>query len=730
MQWSPDRNAGFSRTNPQKLYMPVIIDPEYHYESLNVENQQRNPASFLWWMKRAIALRKGFKSPGRGDLEFVLPDNPRVLAFVRKYREESILVIANLSRYYQVAQIDLSHYAGCIPEEIFSRNRFPVIKETPYVFTLGPHSYLLLLLRKEEEALSLGGKTAVPELRTTGSWEKVLERKTLAMLENVVIPNYLMSCRWFGGKAKKISQVSIAENLRVVKDTDFSCLLFLEVRYTDGSQDLYLLPLSFALTRKGEQPLEELVVEGERVRLDYEWMTIRAKMIMEEFPQAILARLHVDEDEGILYDAAYDSPFREALLALIARRRRIKGQRGELVGFPGKAFRRMAGTPELPLNSQALKAEQSNTSILFEDQFYFKLFRGLKEGMNPDQEITQFLTEKTDFSNIPPYAGSIAYQQPGAESILIGLLQGFVPNQGDAWSYTQDVLGRYFEQVLSIGATQGVPPLPGSLFDIDLNATPPLLRELIEGHYLEMVTLLGKRTAEMHLALASLPEENDFAPERFSMLYQRSLFQSMRAHLRRVAQALRNNLKNLSEPLQKEASFLLGSEQKILDRFRKILDHKFSAMRIRIHGDYHLGQVLYTGKDFVIIDFEGEPARALSERRLKHSPFKDVAGMVRSFHYASYNSLRKEASLRPDDLPILQPWADLWYQYLSRVYLKSYLDRVTNAPFIPSTREEVETMFQLFVLEKAVYELGYELNNRPEWVMIPLRSIRSLLEGG
>jgi maltose alpha-D-glucosyltransferase/alpha-amylase len=438
----------------------------------------------------------------------------------------------------------------------------------------------------------------------------------------------------------------------------------------------------------------------------------------------------VGGDEGILYDAAYDSKFHEFLLTTILRRRRIKGSSGELGGFQGKRLRMILGDKEIPLISQVLKAEQSNTSILYGDKFYLKLFRNLKEGNNPDQEITQFLTERGGFQYIPPFAGVIDYRRSGLEPILIGLLQGFVQCQGDAWRFSLDALGRYFEKVLSrVNEIKEVPKAPTSLFDTELTSIPALLSELIEGHYLEMVSLLGRRTGEMHLALSSSEEESSFAPEPFSMLYQRSVYQSMRSLFRRVLQILRKNITNLPESLQREATVILGSELNILNRFEGILTKKFSAMKIRIHGDYHLGQVLYTGKDFVIIDFEGEPARELSERRLKRSPLRDVAGMVRSFHYAAYFALLKEASIRLEDIAVLEPWANLWYRYVSGVFLWSYFNTVGEASFIPADREELKVMLKAFLLDKAIYELGYELNNRPEWVIIPLKGIKDLLEG-
>jgi maltose alpha-D-glucosyltransferase/alpha-amylase len=725
MQWGPDRNAGFSKANPQKLYLPVIIDPEYHYESVNVENQQRNPYSLLWWMKRTIAIRKRFRSPGRGSLEFLFPENPKILAFLRRYEDETILFVANLSRFFQVAQVDLSAFSGRVPEEISSRNRFPTVRESPYVLTMGPYDYLFLLLKKEEETLTT--EKVVPELYVKKRWQAVFDEEMRERLENEVLLPYLPSCRWFGGKAKTIRGMTVKEAIPFAEGSDVSYILLLEASYTEGTPETYVLPISFALTRKGEEPLEELVVEGQRVRLDEEWLTIKAKLVAEEFPQSVIARLHVNNDEGILYDSTYDGRFREGLLAVIARRKRIRGRQGEIIGGQGRMFRKFAGDNVRSLSSEPLKAEQSNTSILYEDRFYFKLFRRLEEGPHPDREMTQYLTESVAFPSIPPYAGSIEYRQPGSEPTLIGLLQGFVSSQGDGWTYTLDAVGRYFERVLSRkGEIQEMPTAPSSMFDVNPDSVPSVLRELIEGHYLEMAGLLGKKTAQMHLALSS-SEEINFAPEPFTMLYQRSVYQSMRTLLRKVLQNLRSNLGRFQEPVQEEVSFVLGSEQRILSLFEEVMSRKFSAMRIRIHGDYHLGQVLYTGKDFYIIDFEGEPARSLSERRWKRSALRDVTGMIRSFHYAVYGALFRETSIRPEDVPVVRPWTDLWYRYVSGIFLRSYLDISGSAPFVPVEKEELQLMLKVFLLEKAVYEVGYELNSRPEWVAIPVKGIKDLL---
>jgi maltose alpha-D-glucosyltransferase/alpha-amylase len=270
--------------------------------------------------------------------------------------------------------------------------------------------------------------------------------------------------------------------------------------------------------------------------------------------------------------------------------------------------------------------------------------------------------------------------------------------------------------------------MPPSLFDLDFAAVPPLMQELIGGFFLEMVALLGRRTGELHLALASRPQEPAFCPEPFSLLYQRSVYQSMRSLARKVLVQLGRNLGRLTPERQSEAQWLIGSEADLLRRLGKFLERKFAAMKIRIHGDYHLGQVLYTGKDFIIIDFEGEPARAMSERRIKRSPLRDVAGMIRSFDYAAQTVLLRQGHLRSEDVPAVSEWGQAWCRHVSGVFLQAYLDTVASASFIPRERQDMEVMLDAFLLEKALYELGYELDNRPDWVSIPLRGIKEIIE--
>jgi maltose alpha-D-glucosyltransferase/alpha-amylase len=376
-----------------------------------------------------------------------------------------------------------------------------------------------------------------------------------------------------------------------------------------------------------------------------------------------------------------------------------------------------------------MKAEQTNTSVVFGRQYILKLVRRLEEGTNPDLEIGRFLTERgCDF--IPPVAGAIEYRKPKGEPATLALLQGFIPNQGDAWSYTLDVLKHYFERVaVDRAGVEGL-PLPGRVLPESSEEEIPTSVYEVIGRYLESARLLGQRTGSLHVFLASEKEDPRFTPETFSTLYQRALYQSMRTHAGRVFLLFRRGIKDVPESLMVEARQVLGLENAVIDRFKAVTQRKITAQRIRCHGDFHLGQVLYTGKDFVIIDFEGEPARPISERRIKRSPLRDVAGMLRSFHYAVYSALFDQEAhgiVKPDDLPYLDFCANLWHGWVSRVYVKAYLEEASRAEFLPRTKEELALLLDVYLLEKVVYELGYELNNRPEWLRIPVRGFLQLM---
>ncbi|MGH7824246.1 MAG: maltose alpha-D-glucosyltransferase [Candidatus Binatia bacterium] len=706
MQWSADRNAGFSRANPQRLYLPVIIDAEHHYETVNVEAQQQNPHSFFWWMKRLIVLCKNNHAFGRGTVEFLLPENRQVLVFIRRYQDEIILVVANLSRFVHFAEIDLSAFNGMVPVELFGQTRFPPIGELPYFITLGPHSFYWFRLDppRSSAVQVAAAEFNPPVLEVSRSWDNILQRASRAALEKGLAA-YLPTCRWFGGKARQIRAVKSVDVIPVSIDGMKATFNTWEVQYLGGALETYFLPLAFAGGDYGMQ-------------------------IRQAYPQAVIAQLRVKTDgqstDGILYDCLYDAKFCAALLESFSRGRRFKGAAAELHVLTTAAFRDVRGSSEASLEPSVMKREQSNTSVTYGDRLILKMFRRVTEGVNPEVEIGRFITEKTSFQHIPPLAGFLEFRKGRGEPATLGILQGLVAHECDAWRYTLDSLDDYFEKILTMPKDAQSPALPEEpLLQLVEKEILPVAREFIGG-YLSSAALLGQRTGEMHLALSSGGKDPSLAPEPFTALYRRSLYQNLRTLTEQAFGLLQKRLKDLPEETRSGAEKLLQLKNEILNRFHHVMERRITGMRIRCHGDYHLGQVLFTGKDFVIIDFEGEPARPIGERRLKRSTLRDVAGMLRSFNYAAIAKL-KSGEVRPEDADLLRPWARFWNLWVSVSFLKGYFEATPQAFFLPNSREELALMLDVLLLEKSVYELGYELNNRPDWLSVPIEGILELL---
>lgn len=721
MQWNDDRNAGFSRANPQRLFLPVIIDAPFHYASCNVEVEQGRPHSMLWWMRRIIGLRKQHAAFGRGAIEFLTPDNPKVLAYLRQYEKETLLVVANLSRYSQCAELDLARFRGQTPVELFGLTRFPPIGQWPYFLTLGPYAFYWFRLEwASDEAEPLSAK--LPACSIAERWDTLFDGKPLGCLE-AALPAYLKRQRWFAGKARPMQRVKLLDVLTVRDVPEVTAevkrhgrpqaeglpatrLLIVRVVYVQGEAETYVLPVVFA---QGEQELDIL---GDR-------------------PGAgIISVARSDGGAGAtLCDTTQESEFWVLLYDAIGRDRVIPGRQGEVEPFQTQAFLRFG--KEVPLETSVHGGEQSNTSAVLGGRLILKLFRRIGEGENPDLEVSRYLTEKTNLTCVPQVAGALDYRDANGQRYTLAVLHEYVANLGDAWVYTLDELGRYLERIES--ELSGAPPAgvlpPSSLLELAERLPPSLAQEMI-GPYLPSAELLGKRTAELHLALAAGQDES-FKPEPFTKLYQRSLYQSLRAQARRTLELLRSRHAHFPDSVAAVAGRLLGHEETLLERYRELAQRRISALRTRCHGDFHLGQVLFTGKDFVIIDFEGEPDRPIGERRIKASPLRDVASMIRSFHYAAHAVVRRPPVESPStavDGDDRARWLTVWSAWSSAAYLKAYLAEALRGSFLPDRREDLETLLKAYLLEKAVYELGYELNNRPEWVCIPLAGILQLLE--
>lgn len=744
MQWSPDRNAGFSRANPQRLYLPLIVDSEYHYTTVNVETQRANPNSLLNAMKRLIATRKRYQALGRGDFRLLHPDNRKVLAFTRTYEDEQILIVANLSRFVQTVELDLATFQGRILIEIFGRTEFPAIGEAPYFLSLGPYAVYWFTLQPSR--VQLPASKELPTLQLEASQAELFSQPALRGELEVLLCDYFSRFYWFGNKTRTIQAAHITEAIALPYDSKEAHAIWLQVDYIQGNSQTYLLFLSEAA---GEQAIH----------------------LTSDNPQAVVARLQrANQDTGsVLFSATADEAFLRSLLEMMAGNRLFFGMAGKLYATATELFETLRG--EHPdLDASLLKGEHSNTSIIYSDlvnsnaapPLILKLFRKVEEGINPDLEVRRFLDAHQRFPNIPSIAGWLEYHHAGSGVTTVGILQEYIADARNTWDYTLDSLRDYFESATVHYPDLTEVPLPCySLLEIqpafeqdipieevrardfsdsgicsisrsvqivptsDLGAMRLLASQAI-GTYLANVQLLGQRTAELHLALASDPDHPDFAPEPFTSFYQRSIYQHARNLVGQVFWQLKEQLPSLPETIQSDARIVLAHQDHYLQRFRQILDQKITALRTRYHGDYHLGQVLYTGKDFVVIDFEGEANRAVNERRMKRSPLRDIAGMLQSFHYAASYGMTCEVEsgiIHPDQCERMQQWAIFWEYWVSAAFLHSYLTSAHQGHFLPTTQQELKFLLDHYLLERAITDLGYELTHRPEHATIPLQRI-------
>lgn len=700
MQWSPDRNAGFSGANPQKLYLPLILDPEYHYESVNVETQRVNTSSLFWFMKRIIFMRKKFKAFGHGDLKFLNVENPKVLAFTRTYQEENILVLANLSKFSQAAEVDLSAYKGYVPVETSSRNRFPAIKdESPYFFTLGPHAFYWFALEKAHPELS---EYPLPQIQLD-DWNDLLENGGKEQLENTILPQYLPQTNWFDGKSLSIYNVSIINQANLpLRDVHIVWLL-IEVSYQSGLPETYQLPLGFVQEKA-------------------------AGKLTKDNPHAIVAQIQLNGEKGVLCDAFFTPDLQLELFNKMMAHQSMPLKNGK-IDFYGSHDLKQHWNIQEEIRSKIHTSDQFNTSITYDNRFFLKMYRKVARSINPDLEITRFLSQEAKFEYMPAFIGAIEWKYD-TDAILLGMMQVMVENHGDGYSFVLELMNNYIERLLS-AKTNSLHPdeRSGSLIDpLPYDKLPEQLQVLLGAPAAEQIHLLGVRTGQMHLALASGTDSADFKPESFSLYYQRSLFSSMQSLVRETYQSLSKGLKKLPDDVKQQAEGIMGKKGEILSILKKIYSKKLDAIKIRIHGNYQLGQVLLTGKDFAIQDYGGDASQSYSERRLRRSPLRDWASMVASLHYVAYEGILKNTHIPKEKTRDLLPFAAFWAHYMSGFFTRGWIETVQGTALVPKQKEDLDMMLQVYLLQQALRNFNYELNNHPDWAIIPLGIIRSLVK--
>jgi maltose alpha-D-glucosyltransferase/alpha-amylase len=712
MQWSPDRNAGFSDANPQRLYSPVIIDSEYLFETVNVETQQNNPTSLLWWMKRLIALRQHYVALRRGTVDLLAPENSKILAFTRDHEEQSVLMVANLSRFTQYVELDLSRFAGRTPVEMFGQTRFPTVGRSPYFLTLAPHAfYWFALVQETPEMVSPAGASLdLAELSATDG-EQWSRGSRMRKSFEAVLSRELPRRRWFAGRPRRIQAIHIVDSIPLVKNAQAHApyALVLRVDYLEGEAETYLLSLATAWEADAQR-----VAESAR-------------------QPAILATLSHPETHasGIVYDAAADPKAAAALLDLIAHRRRLKGHAGDLVGWSAAM-----PLPELDPDSAVAtvsRTDSNSSCVAFGDKAVLKVFRRLESGVNPDLEMGRFLTHNGGgFAHTLPLYGAVEYRGHDSESLTVAVLHGCAPLSVTGWQFVQDALGRYFESAMTQPAEARdamLSPPGASLWDLAAGEAPQLARDLF-GAELEWAGLIGRRTAELHVALACGSADPAFAPEPFTQLYQRSLYQTWRKLALQSFDQLRRQQGSLPVAVQAAASAVLSNEKMVLDTFRAVVGPTMGGWRIRCHGDLNLHHVLYTGKDFLIVDFEGKPTRSLTARRTKRSGIVDIAAMCQSLEQAAtqvVSQLPMFTSATPETLAAAHQAATFWHVWCSSAFLRSYAAVPAALELLPKAKEQRETLLRFHLMAEAVDELEAALADGAERLAGPLARISELL---
>lgn len=681
MQWSLDRNGGFSKANPQKLYLPSIMDSVYGFQAVNVEAQTNNPSSLLNWMRRIINTRREFQAFGRGTLKFLYPGNRKILAYLREYENETILCVVNLSRQAQAVELDLRAYRERVPVELLSKNPFPPIGDLPYMLTLPGYGFYWFELA--EEASIPGWHTEIPavmsDLETIvvgKDWTSMMSGREKKALENSVLPPFAGTQRWFASKDVGIDTIEIARWGEIEGSEGRYLLCELDIQSGDQSRHRYLLPLD--------------IIWGE------EQLAVGAPLL-----PFTLAKARRGPKMGALIDASAGEGLATALLAQM--------RAGDGSG-QGLVFSQGAKLAEVELAEDAeirrLGVEQSNSSIMMGREVVMKLYRRLQPGVHPEIEIARFLTDVAGFENTPPYLGSLAWVDEDGSSTALAAAYGFVANQGDGWTHTLDTLEREVERLVlsAMGETLVVPEDAFELYASDVHQ-------------------LGIRTAEMHNALATPTQDPEFSAEKVKKSDLKAWTESVSAELDKAMAAIERVLPHLDEDTQKLAEVTLGNRKKLAKRVDAISKTKIIAIKTRVHGDYHLGQVLVNVGDFIILDFEGEPQRTIEERRAKLSPLKDVAGMLRSFDYAAWSVADKMSAENPDMAAIL----DIWQQRTSASFLAGYAEAAKELD--KGVVASMNALLELHLIEKAAYEISYEAANRPSWLHIPLRGLANLADG-
>ncbi len=698
MQWSPDRNAGFSQAHPQHLYLQPILGAVYGYEALNVEAQARDNSSLLNWTRRMLAVRNSSRAFGRGTRRFLKPGNRKILAYMIEYDDERILAVFNLSRAAQPVELDLSAWKGRVPVEMLGRTSFPPIGDLPYLLTLPSHGFYWFKLSADavvpawhDEGVALQDR---PTLVLFDGWTSFFRERVMPwrmgmaermrkQFETDTLPRHIEHQRWFASKGSTIERARMIDHV-VWNQQGHSWML--PILHLEGVplDATYFVPLALAWED----------TEEERVQI---------------LTHAALAKVRQQASVGVLGDAFFDPPFCRAVITSIGESLALTTANGQLRFKPTAAFGDAASDID-SLEVSRPNASSSNTVVTLGERLFLKGYRRLREGINPELEMGRFLTDEVAYPNCVPVLGALEYFGNDGQVVTLALVQSYVANQGDGWSYTLGYLERHLDRL------HGTSIMAGSSADDDGDA---------HDGFLDLIRLLGQRTAELHQALARATGHAAFDPEPMTGADHQASRQRVQQEAGSTLALLRERLAQLAPAVQADALSLLERSDALLARIDAAGSGVAGGIKTRYHGDFHLGQVLVSGNDFIIIDFEGEPARSFAERRAKGSALRDVAGMLRSFDYGRWTALRHARERGQDSMPLMMAAAHAWASSCRHAFLEAYGEHIADAP--ASGTPDIGQL-TLFELEKALYELRYEINNRIDWVHVPLQGILALLD--
>jgi len=697
MQWSPDRNGGFSRADPARLYLPAIQDPIYGFQAVNVEAQTRAPASLLNWMKRIISVRQQHKAFGRGTLRFLYPGNRKILAYLREYRhpdgtEETILCVANLSRSPQAVELDLKQFKGTTPVELIGRTTFPPIGDLTYLLTLPGYAFYWFELSKVA-ALPTWHQPLpepMPELFTlvlSAGWRSLVDARAGRDLVDL-LPTFMPKQRWFAAKDRQISAVRLVAGGALPGSGEGWFLGLFDVDFTDGGpSQRYLLPLAVS------------------------WEPDAGNMGWPLLPYTV-ARARRGPKVGAVYDAMADGTFPLDTLRAIREEQTHSIQGGRIV-CRASGDRSLL---DLEPDAEAVRpsGEQSNSSIILGSKVMLKAYRRLAPGVHPEVEVGRFLTEVARYPNTPSLLGAVEHVAEDGTVTALAVAQEFVRNQGDGWAFTLGYLERELEE-MALGVQS---PGDGAHQEDD------------HGIYVTLADRLGQRIAELHAAFATPTNDGAFAPERVSQQDLKAWIEGTRTQVREAFDVLARANGELPPAVREDVSALARRRDEALGLVDGLANGNGigSLCKTRIHGDLHLGQILRVGDDFYVIDFEGEPRKSPEERRAKQCPLRDVAGMVRSFDYAAWAALFKLAEHGMERTAAIEVHAMEWRRQATAAFLDAYRRTIEGVPSHPDNPEVADRLLDLFLLEKACYEIVYEATNRPSWLCIPVKGVSALLD--